>query len=92
MNARLIQRQLHDSLFDLYMQGGLEMVSLGSRGIKRELIIQLETSGLTSETGEIIRYHAINRWDEDDEFFGYDSPCEPLCSLTEGVTGLMNED
>ncbi len=55
MNAMLIQsqRQLHNSLFDLYMIGGLEMVTMGSRGMRRELIIELETSGLTSETGEI---------------------------------------
>ena len=55
MNAMLIQsqRQLHNSLFDLHMIGGLEMVTMGSRGMRRELIIELETSGLTSETGEI---------------------------------------
>ena len=48
------------------MQGGLELYFAGTRGIKRELIIQLETSGLTSEKGEIIRYRAINRRDEDE--------------------------
>jgi hypothetical protein len=60
--------RLQDS-FLLYMIGGLEMVTMGSRGMKRELIIELETSGLTSETGEIIRYRAVNRWDENDEFY-----------------------
>ena len=81
MNARLIQsqRQLHDSLFDLYMVGGLEMVTMGSRGIKRELIIELETSGLTSDTGEVIRYRAINRWDADDEF---DEWARPVAALS----------
>ena len=33
---------LHDSLFELYMQGGLELFQVGTRGLKRELIIQLE--------------------------------------------------
>lgn len=62
------QRRLHDSLFELYMQGGFELMLLGTRGLKRELIIDLETSALTPEKGEIIHYYAVNRWDEDDEF------------------------
>ncbi len=70
MKDKLLQSQkrLHDSLFELYMQGGLELFQAGTRGLKRELLVQLETSGLTSETGELIRYRAINRWDETDEF------------------------
>ncbi len=70
MNDKLSdsRTRLQDS-FLLYMIGGLEMVTMGSRGMKRELIIELETSGLTSETGEIIRYRAVNRWDENDEFY-----------------------
>jgi hypothetical protein len=70
MNARLIQSQkrLRESLYDLYEIGGLELMQAGTRGIKRELLVQLETSKLTSETGELIRYRAINRWDADDEF------------------------
>jgi hypothetical protein len=46
MNDRLIQSQkrLHDSLFELYMQGGLELYLAGTRGLKRELIIKLETN------------------------------------------------
>jgi len=92
MNARLIQSQqrLHDSLFDLYMQGGLEMVTMGSRGIKRELIIELETSGLTSGTGEIIRYRAINRWDEEDEFDEWAKPSAPLTTEAELILGVTN--
>ena len=38
------QRRLNDSLFELYMQGGFELMMLGTRGLKRELIIDLETS------------------------------------------------
>ena len=93
MNARLLQsqRQLHDSLFDLYIEGGLEMVTLGSRGIKRELIIQLETSGLTTVTGEIIRYRAINLWDADDEFDEWARPSVPLTKEAERIVGVTNE-
>lgn len=93
MNARLIQSQqrLHDSLFDLYMIGGLEMVTLGSRGIKRELIIELETSGLTSEKGEIIRYRAINRWDDTDEFDEWAKPVAALSIGAELIVGVTNE-
>jgi hypothetical protein len=39
-----VNRQLHDSLFELYMQGGLELYLAGTRGLKRDLIIELETS------------------------------------------------
>lgn len=93
MNARLTQSQkrLHDSLFDLYMQGGLEMVTLGSRGIKRELIIQLETSGLTSDSGEIIRYRAVNRWDSEDEFDEWARPVAALSPEAQRITGVTNE-
>jgi hypothetical protein len=93
MNARLIQSQklLHDSLFDLYMIGGLEMVTMGICGIKRELIIQLETSGLTSETGEIIRYRAINRWDQEDEFDEWARPEIALTLEAERIVGVTHE-
>ncbi len=61
-------KKLHDSLFDLYMIGGLESVTLARHGMKREFIIELETSGLTWDTGKNIRYRAINRLDDPDEF------------------------
>jgi hypothetical protein len=70
MNDKLLQSQqrLHDSLFELYMQGGLELYLAGTRGLKRDLIIQLETSALTPEKGAIIHYCAVNRWGDDDVF------------------------
>ena len=70
MSDKLIQSQkrLHDSLFELYMQGGLELYLAGTRGLKRDLIIRLETSALTPEKGEIIHFYAVNRWDDEDEF------------------------
>ena len=57
---------LRESLYDLYEQGGLELMALGTRGLKRELIIDLEISELSPETDEIIRYRAVKRWDGDE--------------------------
>ena len=93
MSARLIQSQkrLRESLYNLYEIGGLELMQAGTRGIKRELLIQLETSGLTSETGEIIRYRAINRWDATDEFDEWVKPSRPLSADAERVLGVANE-
>jgi DNA polymerase III alpha subunit (gram-positive type) len=62
-----------------------------SRGMKRELIIELETSGLTSETGEIIRYRAINRWDPDDEFDEWAKLGAALSPDAECIVGVTNE-
>ncbi|MEY5006786.1 MAG: hypothetical protein RL764_102 [Pseudomonadota bacterium] len=72
------QKRLHDSLFELYMQGGFELMTLGTRGLKRELNIDLETSALTPEMREIIRYRAVNSWDENDDF---DEPAFCLLSF-----------
>ena len=93
MNDKLIhsQKRLHDSLFELYMQGGLELFQAGTRGLKRELIIQLETSALTPEKGEIIHFYAVNRWDEDDEFDEFAKPSRPLTAEAERVLGFTNE-
>lgn len=86
-----MNRALHDSLFELYIDGGLELMTLGSRGLKRELIIDLETSALTPETGEIIRYRAVNRWDEDDFFDEWAKPSRPLSAEAERILGVTNE-
>ena len=85
------QRRLHDSLFELYMHGGLELVTLGTRGLKRELIIDLETSALTPEKGEIIHFYAVNRWDEDDEFDEWAKPFRPLSPEAEHVLGITSD-
>ncbi|MDB9412376.1 hypothetical protein [Microcystis aeruginosa] len=85
------QRRLHDSLFELYMQGGFELMTLGSRGLKRELIIDLETSALTPEKGEIIHYRAVNRFDPDDEFDEWARPSRPLSKEAERILGVTNE-
>jgi DNA polymerase III epsilon subunit-like protein len=93
MNDKLIQSQkrLHDSLFELYIDGGLELFQAGTRGLKRELIIRLETSALTPEKGEIIHYYAINRWDENDEFDEWAKPSVDLSAEAEAIVGVTNE-
>jgi DNA polymerase III alpha subunit (gram-positive type) len=92
MSNKLIQSQkrLHDSLFELYMQGGLELYLAGTRGLKRELIIELETSALTPEKGEIIHYYAVNRWDDEDEFEEWAKPLVALSSEAERILGVTN--
>lgn len=92
MNDKLSQSQkrLHDSLFELYMQGGLELFQAGTRGLKRDLIIRLETSALTPEKGEIIHYYAVNRWDEEDEFEEWAKPLVALTAEAERILGVTN--
>lgn len=92
MNDRLAQSQkrLHDSLFELYIQGGLELYLAGTRGLKRELIIQLETSALTPEKGEIIHFYAVNRWDDEDVFDEFAKPSRPLTAEAERLLGVTN--
>lgn len=92
MNDRLIQSQkrLHDSLFELYMQGGLELYLAGTRGLKREIIIRLETSALTPEKGEIIHYYAVNHWDDEDEFEEWAKPSVELSLEAERIVGVTN--
>ncbi len=85
------QKLLHDSLFELYMQGGLDLVKAGTRGLKRDLIIDLETSALTPDRGEIIHYRAVNRWDEDDLFDEWARPSVPLSAEAEMIVGTTNE-
>jgi hypothetical protein len=93
MNDKLSQSQqrLHDSLFELYIEGGLELYLAGTRGLKRELIIDLETSALTPDRGEIIHYLAVNRWDEDDYFDEWARPSMPLSPEAEMIVGTTNE-
>ena len=92
MNDKLMQSQkrLHDSLFELYIQGGLELFQAGTRGLKRDLIIRLETSALTPEKGEIIHYYAVNRWDDEDEFDEWAKPSVDLSAEAERILGVTN--
>lgn len=93
MSDKLIQSQklLHDSLFELYIQGGLELFLAGTHGLKRELLINLETSALTPELGDIIHFYAVNRWDEDDVFDEWAKPSAPLSAEAESILGIKND-
>jgi DNA polymerase III epsilon subunit-like protein len=86
-----VNRALHDSLFKLYIAGGLELMTLGTRGMRRELIIDLETSALTPEKGEIIHYRAVNRFDPEDEFDEWAKPSVALSKEAERILGVTNE-
>lgn len=86
-----MNRQLHDSLFELYMQGGLELYLAGTRGIRKEFVVDLETSALTPDKGEIIHFFAVNRWDEDDVFDEFAKPSRPLTADAERLLGFTNE-
>lgn len=55
------QQRLRGGLYDLYEIGGLELCEAGTRGLKCDLIIDLETSALTPEKGEIMHCRAVNR-------------------------------
>ena len=63
MSDKLSQslQRLRESLYDLYEIGGLELYLTGAHGLKRDLVIDLETSALTPEKGEIIHFYAVNR-------------------------------
>jgi DNA polymerase III alpha subunit (gram-positive type) len=87
MNALLLE-----SLYDLWELGGCDLAAEGANGIRRQLIINLETSGLTPETGDIIRFRAVNRWDPDDEFDEWAKPLRPMSPEAERVTGTTNDD
>lgn len=41
--------ELSDSLFELYMQGGFELYLEGTRGLKRDVIIDTEDGELLSD-------------------------------------------
>lgn len=84
--------ELRESLYDLYELGGVELLKQGCRGMRRELWLYLEMSGMDPSRHEIIRYHAVNIWDEDDEFFEYARPREPMCDMVEEITGITNAE
>jgi hypothetical protein len=92
MNDKLTQSQqrLHDSLFELYIDGGLELFHVGTRGLRRDLIIRLETSALNPEKGEIIHFYAVNRWDGNDLFDEWAKPSVALPAEAEALIGVTN--
>ena len=58
--------------------------------MKRELIIQPETSALTPENEEIIHFYSVNRWDEDDELEEWAKPSVALSAEAERILGVTN--
>ena len=63
----------------------------GTHGLKRDLIIELETSVLTPEKGEITHSYAVNRWDDEDEFDEWPRPEVALTPEAECILGVTNE-
>lgn len=43
------------------------------------------------EKGEIIRYRAVNRWDEEDVFDEWAKPAVALSAEAEAIIGVTNE-
>ncbi len=85
------QRRLRDSLYDLYEEGGLDLMTHAAQGMKRDLIIRFKTSDPNSDEGEIIHFYAVNRWDEDDFFDEWARPSIPLSPEAEQTIGVTNE-
>lgn len=50
-----------------------------------------ETTALTPEMGEIVRFCAVNRWDENDEFKAWTKPTIPLTAEAERILDVTNE-
>ncbi len=48
-------------------------------------------ANVSARAGEIIRYRAINRWDENDEFDEWAKPSRPLSAEAERILGVTNE-
>ena len=59
--------------------------------MKRQLIIDLETSALTPEVGDIVHFRAESVCDPDDEFDEWVKPPRPLSREAEQVIGTTNE-
>ena len=58
--------------------------------MKRQLIIDLETSALTPEVGDIVRFRAESVCNPDDEFDEWVKPPRPLSHEAEEVIGTTN--
>ena len=79
------------SLYDLCEHGGLELTALGTRRLKRCLILDLETSALTPEVGDIARFRAESVSDPDNEFDEWVKPPRSLSAEAERVLGVTND-
>lgn len=59
--------------------------------MKRHLILNLETSALTPETGDIVRFRAESFSDPEDEYDEWVKPPRPLSPEAEQVIGTTNQ-
>lgn len=59
--------------------------------MKRQLIIDLETSALTPEVGDIVRFRAASVSDPDDEFDEWVKPPRSLSAEAERLIGTTND-
>ncbi len=59
--------------------------------MKRTLILDLETSALTPESGDIVRFRAESFSDPDDEFDEWVKPPRPLSLEAERIIGTTND-
>lgn len=59
--------------------------------MKRCLILDLETSALTPELGDIVRFRAESIFDPDDEFDEWVKPPRPLSLEAERLIGTTND-
>lgn len=59
--------------------------------MKRQLILDLETSALNPEIGDIVRFRAESVCNPDDEFDEWVKPPRPLSREAEQVIGMTND-
>lgn len=59
--------------------------------MKRTLILDLETSALTPEFGDIVRFRAESFSDPGDEFDEWVKPARPLSEEAEQMIGTTND-
>lgn len=59
--------------------------------MKRQLILDLETSALDPEVGDIVRFRAEGVCDPDDQFDEWVNPPRPLSLEAEQVIGTTND-
>lgn len=59
--------------------------------MKRRVLIDLETTALTPESGEILRLYARDLTDPSSTFDQLVKPKRPLSTLVQQITGITNE-
>ena len=75
-------------LFDLYEIEGLELFAEGTKNLPRQLILDLT---LAPCVGEIVRYQAVNLWNESDWFDEWAKPSFAKMPESDARTDVTNE-